>query len=101
LLGHGNQNRPPGQNGNDPNDFVAVIAGLGAAFLWANPLFELTQETFRHIAVSNYGYEMLEAFELAYRVFLHISIFAITRVATRFALAAIITALGYRLAFSL
>lgn len=95
-----NQNRPPGQNDTDPHDFVAIVVGLGAAFLCANPLFELTQDSFREIAVTNYGYGALEAFEMAYRIFLHVAIFGIARVTTKLALAAIITAVGYRLALA-
>lgn len=101
MPGFGNQHRPPSQNGSDPHDFVAIVVGLGAAFLCANPLFELTQDTFRQIAVKNYGYGVLGTFEMAYRIFLHVSIFAVARVATRLAIAAVITAVGYRLALSL
>ena len=101
MPGFGNQHRPPGQNGSDPHDFVAIVVGLGAAFLCANPLFELTQDTFRQIAVKNYGYGVLGTSELAYRIFLHVATFALARVATKLALAAIITAVGYRLALAI
>jgi hypothetical protein len=92
----------PRNSGNrepDKYDDVANLAGLCAAFLSADPLFEATRDPFLTIAIANYGREMLEAFEWAYWIFLHIAIFAITREATRIAITAIITAGAYRLAF--
>ncbi|MFD2741673.1 hypothetical protein ACFSUD_19130 [Sulfitobacter aestuarii] len=100
MNGFGHHGRQQGGNGSDPTDFVAIIAGAGAAFLWADPAFEITLSAFRQIALRNYGREMLDVLEWAYWAFLHLFIFAATRVATKLALAAIITAVGYRLALS-
>ena len=93
--------RPGGQGGgNDHHDLVAVFCGFAAAFLWANPLYQWTLESFRGVAINNYGYDALDVFEWAYWAFLHIIVFAITRVTVRWALVAIVSAVGYRLALS-
>lgn len=101
MPGFGNQHRPPGQNGSDPHDAVAIAGGLVAAFLSADPIFEMTRDAFIQIAMRNYGRDALEMFEWGYWFFLHIAVFSIARVATKLALAAIITAVGYRLALAI
>lgn len=88
MPGFGNQHKSSGGGGPE-HDFVAIMAGLGAAFPCANPLYQLTQDAFREIAVRNYGYGPLELFQLLYQGFLHLSVFAITRVAIKWALMAI------------
>lgn len=46
----------PGQGGPpDQLDQAAIVLAVAAAFLWANPLYELTETAFRDIAIRNYG----------------------------------------------
>lgn len=93
--------RPPGQSGPpDQLDQAAIVLAVAAAFLWANPVHEMTADWFRETTVRNYGTDMLDAFEWAYWIFLHVVIFALSRVAFRWALVALVTAIGYRLALS-
>lgn len=82
----------------DQNDLLAMCAGGLAAFLWADPAFEITLGLFRSIAVQNYGREALPALEWAYWLFLHIAIFAITRIAVQWLIAMLVMGLGFRLA---
>ncbi|KPQ20612.1 MAG: hypothetical protein HLUCCO06_17335 [Halomonas sp. HL-93] len=87
-------------NGLDQNDLVAILLGLGAAFLWADPLYDMTIRTFQQIALRNYGRDSLHLFEWAYWIGCHLIVFAVTRVAVKWALVALITGVGYRLALA-
>jgi hypothetical protein len=92
------QQNSGGKNGGDQNDLLAICAGGLAAFLWADPAFELTLGLFRSIAIQNYGREALPALEWVYWLLLHVAIFAITRIAVLWLVAMLVMGLGVRLA---